>query len=104
MLLSTFLAQASDYDYSDIPTAAEAAAATTAAGTGLAIFGGLLIFWILFWLASVILFIIALIDVIRRNFANSNDKVLWIVLILLLPTLGPILYFIIGKKKGNLPA
>lgn len=100
-MLSTLLAQV---DYSDVPTAADAVAATAAAGTGLAIMGGFAIFSIIFWLAAVILFIVALIDVLKRNFANSNDKVLWLVLILVLPTLGPILYFIIGKKKGTLPA
>jgi cytochrome bd-type quinol oxidase subunit 2 len=50
---------------------------------------GLLLF--IFW-------IVALVDCIRSN--NSN-KLLWIILIILLPFLGTILYFILGKSRSN---
>jgi hypothetical protein len=42
-----------------------------------------------------ILWIVALVDCIK---SNNPNKVLWIVLIILLPFLGSILYFVIGKK------
>lgn len=48
-----------------------------------------------------ILFIIplvALIDILKSQFA-SNDKLIWILIVLFLPLIGSILYFIIGKKK-----
>lgn len=45
----------------------------------------------------VLLPIFAIIDVIRNDF-KGNDKLIWVLVILLLPFLGPILYFIIGRK------
>lgn len=41
---------------------------------------------------------IALIDIIRSTF-KENDKIIWVLIVLLLPVIGPILYFIIGKGK-----
>ncbi len=104
-MLLTLLSQVTDYtDYGDIPSAADAAAATAAAGTFAAFGIGMMIFWLIFGLGGFILFLIALIDVLRRQFPNPNDKILWIILIVLIGWLGPILYFVIGKKKGTLPA
>lgn len=86
-------------DYTTTYDPAAAAAATAAAGT-------LVIGWIIFWLVfgglGLVLFLWALIDCIRRDFPNSNDKVLWLVLIILIGWLGPILYLIIGRKKGTI--
>ena len=77
-----------------------AAAATTAVAGGLII--GWIIFWIVFAGLGLVLFLWALIDCIRREFANPNDKILWLVLIILIGWLGPILYLIIGRKKGTI--
>lgn len=43
-----------------------------------------------------IFWIVALVDCIQSN--NSN-KVLWILIIILLPFLGTILYFLLGKSR-----
>jgi len=40
----------------------------------------------------------ALIDAIRRDFDTTNTKVLWIVLICLVPCIGSIIYLAIGRK------
>ena len=84
MLLS-LLAQATDYG----TTASDAAATTAAAGIGIA----MLLFWI--W---------ALIDVIRRQFPNQNDKTLWLIVVILLYWVGALVYLIAGRKKGTIPA
>ena len=42
--------------------------------------------------------IVAIVDAAKSS-ASTGKKVLWIVLILLLPLIGMILYFLIGKKK-----
>jgi hypothetical protein len=47
------------------------------------------ILWFVLWLA-------ALIDCIKSN--NSN-KVVWIIVIILLPFLGSILYFLLGRSR-----
>lgn len=94
-MLSLLLAQ------TDIPSAADAAAASAVAGTGLAIWGGLMIFWFIFWGLSFVIWLWALIDVIRRNFTNQSDKTLWLIIVLLVP-LGALIYLIVGRKKGTI--
>lgn len=49
-------------------------------------------------LIILILDIVAIIDVIRSSM-DTGKKVLWIILILVLPIIGLILYFFIGRKK-----
>lgn len=79
-----------------------------AAAAATAVAGSLVIGWIIFWVVAggvgLVLFLWALIDCIRREFTNPNDKILWLVLIILIGWIGPILYLIIGRKKGTLPA
>jgi len=45
-----------------------------------------------------ILPLIAIIDILRHDF-NGSDKLIWILVVLFLPILGSILYFIIGSSK-----
>jgi hypothetical protein len=45
-----------------------------------------------------VLDIIALVDVIKSS-VDTGKKILWVILILVLPVIGMILYFVIGKKK-----
>ena len=57
--------------------------------------------WIIIGMAIIpmlILPIIALVDILKNNFLSSN-KVIWVLVILLLPLIGSILYFIIGTKQ-----
>lgn len=88
-----------DFSYTYTPDAAAAAAAT--------IGGGLIIFWILFWVLFVgvgaVIWIWALVDVIRRQFTNPNDKTLWLIIVILLGWIGGIIYLIVGRKKGTIP-
>lgn len=42
--------------------------------------------------------VVALISILKNEFKN-NDKVIWILVVLFLPFIGPILYFIIGRPK-----
>lgn len=93
-----------DYTYTIDPAAGAAAAADAAAATGFAAVGLVMaLFWIVVGGLGFILWLWALIDCIRREFTNPNDKILWIVLILLLWLIGPILYLIVGRKKGTIP-
>jgi hypothetical protein len=45
-----------------------------------------------------VLDIIALVDVIKSS-VDTGKKVLWVILILVLPIIGMVLYFLVGKKK-----
>ncbi|MFH0985922.1 MAG: PLD nuclease N-terminal domain-containing protein [Candidatus Omnitrophota bacterium] len=49
-------------------------------------------------LVVLILDIIALVDCLKSD-ASTGKKLLWILLILFLPVVGMILYFLLGKKK-----
>lgn len=50
------------------------------------------LFLFIFWL-------LMLIDCLKRNFSNSNEKVLWVLLIIFLHLLGASLYWLIVKNK-----
>ncbi|WP_339696421.1 PLD nuclease N-terminal domain-containing protein [uncultured Roseivirga sp.] len=46
----------------------------------------------------VILWIVALVDCLKSNFAGDS-KVVWVLVIIFLPVLGSILYFLIGRNQ-----
>ncbi len=50
-------------------------------------------------LVILVLDIIAIIDIFKGT-SDTGKKALWIVLILLLPVVGLILYYLLGKKKS----
>jgi hypothetical protein len=52
----------------------------------------------LFFMLPVILWISALIDILKNNF-QDNNKLIWVLVVILLPIIGAVLYFIIGKKQ-----
>ncbi|MBE0655572.1 MAG: PLDc N-terminal domain-containing protein [Bacteroidales bacterium] len=49
-------------------------------------------------LLLILLPIFAIIDLIRSRI-RDNDKVIWIIIIIIIPILGSILYFAIGKSQ-----
>ncbi len=49
-------------------------------------------------LLIVLLPLIALIDILRNDF-TGNNKLIWVIVVLLAPILGAILYFFIGTKQ-----
>ena len=53
---------------------------------------------IFFVLLPTILWIVALVDILRSEFQGYN-KLIWVVVVIFLPIVGSILYFIIGKSQ-----
>ena len=45
----------------------------------------------------VIIDAVVIVDIVRSN-KDTGKKILWIIAVVFLPILGPILYYIIGKK------
>ncbi len=41
--------------------------------------------------------IVVIIDIIRSS-KDTEKKILWIIAVVFLPILGPILYYVVGKK------
>ena len=64
----------------------------------LGIIGPWQIILILIILLCLLLPIIALIDILWNEFTGSN-KIVWILVVILLPILGSVLYFIIGGQQ-----
>ncbi len=51
-----------------------------------------------FFFVPAILWVWALIDCVTGTFSNSDSKLIWVVVIIFVPFLGSILYFIIGRS------
>lgn len=54
--------------------------------------------WTLVGIAQIILFIYCIIDIISKS-KSTGWKVLWVVIILVFPLLGPIVYILAGKNS-----
>lgn len=61
-------------------------------------FGIAELFILLCILAPLVLWVIALVDIIKSDFVGNN-KLIWLLLVLLIPLLGVILYFFIGRNQ-----
>ena len=48
-------------------------------------------------LAVIVLDVIVILDILKSN-KDTEKRILWIIAVVFLPILGPILYFVIGKK------
>jgi len=55
---------------------------------------------ILLLLVVLILPIIALVNILRNKFKN-NDKLVWVVIVILIPLIGSILYFALGERSKS---
>ncbi|MCL2140661.1 MAG: PLD nuclease N-terminal domain-containing protein [Dehalococcoidia bacterium] len=42
----------------------------------------------------------ALLDLFRREHVRGNKKIIWVLVILLCSTIGPIIYFLVGRSDG----
>lgn len=62
--------------------------------------GGIEIILILLFLGiPAILWLWALVDLLKSDFKNSINKLIWVILIVFLPVLGAILYLLIGRGQ-----
>lgn len=47
----------------------------------------------------IILFLISIKDILKSKFESDNDKLIWVLLVILVPIIGPLLYIFIGKRQ-----
>lgn len=66
--------------------------------TFLFLFGGGLIITLMVILFIFLFPLLALISVLMNNF-QGNEKIMWVLIIIFLPFLGSLLYFLIGRDK-----
>ena len=58
-----------------------------------------LIIVFIFILLPSIFWIIALIDILKSDFRDTNGKIIWALVVIFLPVIGSILFFLIGKSQ-----
>lgn len=56
-------------------------------------------FFGLFGLLCLVLWIWAIVDIINSRFREDSTKIIWILLVIFLPFLGTLLYFVIGREQ-----
>jgi hypothetical protein len=54
--------------------------------------------FLLMLLVGIPLFLIAFVDILKSEFTGSN-KIVWLLAVILVPLVGPIAYFFIGRKQ-----
>ncbi len=52
----------------------------------------------LIYLLVLVLDVIVVLDILKSN-KDMEKKILWIIAVVFLPLLGPVLYYVIGKKR-----
>ena len=57
--------------------------------------------WEGFLISIIVLYIIALFDLLKSTFNDSVTKLLWLIVILFVPVAGLIFYFLIGRKQKS---
>ncbi len=57
------------------------------------------LFMMVIVLGSIGLFIYVLVDILKSEFTNSINKIIWLILVLVTGPLGIVLYFFIGRKQ-----
>jgi len=55
---------------------------------------------LIFFLAPFLLCVISLVDILRSSF-EGNNKIIWVVAVILLPFAGALFYLFVGKKQKN---
>jgi hypothetical protein len=51
----------------------------------------------LLYILILILDVVVILDILRSN-KDNEKKILWVIAVVFLPVLGPILYYVIGRK------
>ena len=58
-------------------------------------------FLIPIFILEIALLVFALIDLFKREHMNNNTRVIWALVIILINIIGPIIYFIFGRKESS---
>lgn len=56
-------------------------------------------FYILVWVIPFFAIAAALIDILRNEFEQPMNKLIWVLVVLFIPLVGAILYFVIGQRQ-----
>ena len=51
--------------------------------------------------AGTVFWIVALVDCVRRDFPGGNDKLMWVLIILIAQVVGALVYWFVGRERGT---
>ena len=57
------------------------------------------LFRALIFIAHIVLAILAIIDIAKSKQKSGGTKALWIIIAIIVPIIGPILYYLLGRDK-----
>lgn len=57
------------------------------------------LFLLVFYIGIIGFYIYILIDILKSEFTNSINKLIWLIAVIFLPLIGVILYLFVGKKQ-----
>jgi len=66
---------------------------------GLLLFPILLLLFIAVVILAIIFWIMMLVDSIQRKYKSENDKIVWVLVIVLVGIIGALIYYFVVKKK-----
>ncbi|RDV11050.1 hypothetical protein DXT99_25620 [Pontibacter diazotrophicus] len=61
--------------------------------------GGIGIIEIIMLLGLLLIWLYAVVEIVTGTFQNNIDKLVWLLLVLIVPLVGVILYFLIGRRR-----
>lgn len=59
----------------------------------------LFVFFLGVALISLVVPILAIVEIVRSRFKEQNDKLVWVIVVVFLPLVGSFLYFFIGRSN-----
>jgi hypothetical protein len=48
---------------------------------------------------GLLIYVYTIYDVVISKFASETDKLIWVIIVVLVPFLGTILWFLVGRRK-----
>lgn len=62
------------------------------------------VFIFLFIIAMIVFWVYMLVDSVKREYKNPNDKILWVLIVVLAGLIGAIIYyFVVKREEDNKP-
>ena len=48
---------------------------------------------------EIVLLFVAIIDLDRRRYVTGNNKLVWVLVVVIIGIIGPVIYFVFGRRK-----
>lgn len=61
------------------------------------------LFILAFVLLPTLFWVVMLVDVVRRRFADPTTKLIWVLVVIFTHFVGALVYYVVGRKQGVAP-